>query len=116
MSSYEANSRREASSILLKEAQRRSGSAERFIDTSPTTPTITLAVSLGLKTLIKTHFLFPRGLAPRTNGPRIEPGGVRLSVGLEDWRLIEDLRQALDHVDIASRGSASSETILAHRL
>ncbi|MBI3301553.1 MAG: PLP-dependent transferase [Deltaproteobacteria bacterium] len=29
----------------------------------------------------------------------VEPGGIRLSIGLEDWHdLIDDLKQALDYV------------------
>jgi cystathionine beta-lyase/cystathionine gamma-synthase len=94
--------------------------AERFIDyIANHAYTITLAVSLGqIKTLIENPFSMTHAALPpelkRTKG--IEPGGVRLSVGLEDWHdIIEDLRQALDHVEIASCGSASSETILAHR-
>ena len=86
--------------------------AEQFIDyIANHAYTITLAVSLGqIKTLIENPFSMTHAALPpelkRTKG--IEPGGVRLSVGLEDWHdIIEDLRQALDHVDTASRGSAS---------
>ncbi|HMQ16179.1 MAG TPA: PLP-dependent transferase, partial [Phycisphaerae bacterium] len=63
---------------------------------------ITLAVSLGqVKTLIEcpysmTHAALPEE-AKRQRG--IVPGGIRLSVGLEDWHdLVADLRAALDAV------------------
>ena len=75
-------------------------------------------MSLGqIKTLIENPFSMTHAALPpelkRTKG--IEPGGVRLSVGLEDWHdIIEDLRQALDQVDIGDRGSVE-ETIVAHR-
>ena len=93
--------------------------AERFIDyIANHAYTITLAVSLGqIKTLIENPFSMTHAALPpelkRTKG--IEPGGIRLSVGLEDWHdIIEDLRHALDHVDIASYDSVSCETVLAH--
>ena len=93
--------------------------AERFIDyIANHAYTITLAVSLGqIKTLIENPFSMTHAALPpelkRTKG--IEPGGVRMSVGLEDWHdIIEDLRQALDQVDIGDRGSVE-ETIVAHR-
>jgi cystathionine beta-lyase/cystathionine gamma-synthase len=39
----------------------------------------------------------------------IEPGGIRLSVGLEDWQdIIEDLRQALDAVAVLNAGHKHS--------
>jgi Cys/Met metabolism PLP-dependent enzyme len=73
--------------------------AERFIDyIANHAYTITLAVSLGqIKTLIENPFSMTHAALPpelkRAKG--IEPGGVRLSVGLEDWHdIIEDLRSA----------------------
>ena len=93
--------------------------AEQFIDyIANHAYTITLAVSLGqIKTLIENPFSMTHAALPpelkRAKG--IEPGGVRLSVGLEDWHdIIEDLRHALDHVDIASHGSVCNESVLAH--
>jgi cystathionine beta-lyase/cystathionine gamma-synthase len=64
--------------------------------------TATLAVSLGqLKTLVEnpysmTHFNLP---PDQKEGSGIHPGGIRISVGLEDWHdLIDDLRDALDTI------------------
>jgi methionine-gamma-lyase len=106
--------------VLKESGGSENEAAERFIDyIANHAYTITLAVSLGqIKTLIENPFSMTHASLPpelkRTKG--IEPGGVRLSVGLEDWHdIIEDLRQALDHVDIASHGPASNETVLAHR-
>ncbi len=106
--------------VLKESGGSENEAAERFIDyIANHAYTITLAVSLGqIKTLIENPFSMTHAALPpelkRTKG--IEPGGVRLSVGLEDWHdIIEDLRQGLDQVDIASRGPASSETTLIHR-
>ena len=106
--------------VLKESGGSENEAAERFIDyIANHAYTITLAVSLGqIKTLIENPFSMTHAALPpelkRAKG--IEPGGVRLSVGLEDWHdIIEDLRQALDHAEIASRGSASGETVLAHR-
>ncbi len=77
--------------------------AEAFIDyIAEHAYAITLAVSLGqIKTLIENPYAMTHASLPeeekRSRG--IEPGGIRLSVGLEDWHdLIEDLREALDYV------------------
>lgn len=77
--------------------------AEAFIDyIAEHSYTITLAVSLGqIKTLIEnpygmTHASLPEEVK-RERG--LEPGGIRLSVGLEDWHdIIEDLARALEYV------------------
>jgi methionine-gamma-lyase len=59
-----------------------------------------------------THSALPPELK-RMKG--IEPGGVRLSVGLEDWHnIIEDLRHALDHID-SEPSSVGAESMLIHR-
>jgi len=62
----------------------------------------TLAVSLGhVKTLIENPYSMTHAALPTEEklARGIEPGGIRLSVGLEDWQdIIEDLRQALDAV------------------
>ncbi|MGH8009715.1 MAG: PLP-dependent transferase, partial [Candidatus Binatia bacterium] len=76
---------------------------EAFIDhIAEHSYSITLAVSLGqIKTLIEnpssmTHATLP---AAEKLARGIEPGGIRLSVGLEDWHdIIEDLSQALEAV------------------
>ena len=67
---------------------------------------INLTVSLGqVKTLVEnpysmTHSIYLKAGAGHRNGQRtVEPGGIRLSVGLEDRHdLIADLEQALEHV------------------
>jgi cystathionine beta-lyase/cystathionine gamma-synthase len=77
--------------------------ADRLVDyIAEHSYTITLAVSLGqVKTLIEnpysmTHFNLPE---EDKKALGIEPGGIRLSIGLEDWHdLIEDLRGALDAI------------------
>lgn len=64
--------------------------------------TITLAVSLGqIKTLIENPYSMTHAALPAAEklARGIEPGEVRLSVGLEDWQdIIEDLNRALDAV------------------
>jgi cystathionine beta-lyase/cystathionine gamma-synthase len=77
--------------------------AEAFIDyLAEQSYTITLAVSLGqVKTLIENPYSMTHAALPEEEklARGIEPGGIRLSVGLEDWQdIIEDLRQALDAV------------------
>jgi len=60
---------------------------------------ITLAVSLGqIKTLIEAPYTMTHAAMPADEkiARGLLPGGVRLSVGLEDWRdIIEDLDEAL---------------------
>jgi methionine-gamma-lyase len=64
--------------------------------------TITLAVSLGhTKTLVENPYGMTHAAVPEEEKRAlgIEPGGIRLAVGLEDWRdLINDLREAFDYV------------------
>jgi cystathionine beta-lyase/cystathionine gamma-synthase len=77
--------------------------AERCIDyIAENAYSITLAVSLGqIRTLIEepysmTHSALPEG---EKIAHGLEPGGIRLSIGLEDWHdIIEDLRVALEQV------------------
>ena len=65
---------------------------------------VTLAVSLGqVKTLIEspyhmTHSAYIDPTKPAGSCTRgLEPGGIRLSVGLEDWHdIIADLEKALE--------------------
>ena len=89
--------------FILKDQPGSSLAADRLVDyIAQRAYTITLAVSLGqLKTLIEnpysmTHFNLP---PEEKEASGIHPGGIRLSVGLEDWHdLIDDLRAALDAV------------------
>ncbi len=83
--------------------------AETFIDyIAEWSYTITLAVSLGhVKTLIENPYSMTHAALPTEEklARGIEPGGIRLSVGLEDWQdIIEDLRQALDAVAVLNTG------------
>ena len=63
---------------------------------------ITLAVSLGqIRTLIEEPYAMTHASLPadvkRSRG--LEPGGIRLSIGLEDWHdLIDDLESAFRHL------------------
>lgn len=87
--------------FILKDKPGSSAAADRLVDyVAEHAYTITLAVSLGhIKTLIEnpysmTHFNLP---AEEKEASGIHPGGIRLSVGLEDWHdIIDDLRAALD--------------------
>jgi len=89
--------------FVLKDAEGAHSAADRLVDyVAEHAYTITLAVSLGqLKTLIEnpfsmTHFSMP---AEQKIALGIVPGGIRLSVGLEDWRdIVEDLYCALEAI------------------
>lgn len=77
--------------------------ADRFMDyIANRAYSITLAVSLGqIRTLIEEPYSMTHSALPddvkRARG--MEPGGIRLSVGLEDWHdVIEDLRAAFDQI------------------
>jgi cystathionine beta-lyase/cystathionine gamma-synthase len=90
--------------FTLKEEQGGNRRAEAFIDyIAEHSYTITLAVSLGqIKTLIENPYAMTHAALPEEEklARGIEPGGIRLSVGLEDWHdIIEDLEQALDYVN-----------------
>jgi len=74
--------------------------AERFVDhVAEKAYTITLAVSLGqIKTLIENPFSMTHAVVPEEEKLRcgLRPGGIRLSLGLEDWHdIIADLEDAL---------------------
>jgi cystathionine beta-lyase/cystathionine gamma-synthase len=76
------------------------GAAERFVDyIAEHAYTITLAVSLGqIKTLIENPFSMTHATVPEEEKIRsgLQPGGIRLSLGLEDWHdIIADLEAAL---------------------
>jgi len=77
--------------------------AERFVDhVAKKSYTITLAVSLGqIKTLIESPFSMTHATVPDEEKIRcgLRPGGIRLSLGLEDWHdIISDLQDALEAV------------------
>jgi cystathionine beta-lyase/cystathionine gamma-synthase len=76
---------------------------EKFIDSiADHAYSITLAVSLGqIKTLIESPYSMTHSALPEDEKLKLgmEPGGIRLAIGLEDWHdLIEDLREALEQV------------------
>jgi cystathionine beta-lyase/cystathionine gamma-synthase len=78
-------------------------SGEAFIDyIADHAYTITLAVSLGqIRTLIENPYAMTHAALPEEEKQArgVEPGGMRLSVGLEDWHdIIADLEEALDQV------------------
>jgi methionine-gamma-lyase len=77
--------------------------AERFVDyVAEKAYTVTLAVSLGqIKTLIENPFSMTHAAIPEEEKLRcgLQPGGIRLSLGLEDWHdIIADLADALEVV------------------
>ena len=77
--------------------------AERFVDhIAEKSYTITLAVSLGqIKTLIESPFTMTHAVVPEEEKIRVglRPGGIRLSLGLEDRHdIIADLQDALEVV------------------
>jgi methionine-gamma-lyase len=77
--------------------------AERFVDfVAEKSYTITLAVSLGqIKTLIESPFSMTHASVPEEEKIRcgLRPGGIRLSLGLEDRHdIIADLEDALEVV------------------
>lgn len=91
--------------FVLKSGDTISASArgEKFIDyIAAQAYSITLAVSLGqIKTLIESPYSMTHSALPDEEKRKfgMEPGGIRLAIGLEDWHdLIEDLREALAQV------------------
>jgi cystathionine beta-lyase/cystathionine gamma-synthase len=91
-------------SMLYFELRGRDGdavdAAERFVDfVADQSYTITLAVSLGqIKTLIENPFSMTHASLPEEDKVKhgLRPGGIRLSLGLEDWHdIISDLEAAL---------------------
>lgn len=89
--------------VLKGDKKEASAAGERFIDYVATNAySITLAVSLGqIRTLIEEPFSMTHSALPdevKIN-KGMEPGGIRLSIGLEDWHdIIDDLKTALEHV------------------
>jgi len=92
--------------FTLKEAdsvEKENDYVERFIDyIADHAYCITLAVSLGyIKTLIENAYSMTHATLPEEEKRRLglEPGGIRLSIGLEDRHDIsEDLRRAFDQI------------------
>ncbi len=90
----------------LKNRGKSNASAEKFIDyVADNAYCITLAVSLGqIKTLIEnpysmTHSAYQVTAGKGTCPSVVEPGGIRLSIGLEDRDdIIADLEKALKHI------------------
>jgi cystathionine beta-lyase/cystathionine gamma-synthase len=90
--------------FVLKNDNKHDGThAEKFIDyIADHAYCITLAVSLGqMKTLIESPFSMTHAALPVEDKLKrgMEPGGIRLAIGLEDWHdIIEDLQHALDTI------------------
>jgi cystathionine beta-lyase/cystathionine gamma-synthase len=72
--------------------------------------TLTLAVSLGqIKTLIEAPFSMTHATMPPEEKRRLglSPGGIRLSLGLEDWHdITADLDAALAHAGTTVRAQS----------
>jgi cystathionine beta-lyase/cystathionine gamma-synthase len=89
--------------VLKGDEGKATEAANRFIDyVADHAYSVTLAVSLGqLRTLIEEPYTMTHSALPdevkRRRG--MEPGGIRLSVGLEDWHdIIEDLQAAFARI------------------
>lgn len=87
--------------VLKGDTKAASNAAERCIDyIAKNAYSITLAVSLGqIRTLIEAPFSMTHSALPEEMkiAKGLAPGGIRLSIGLEDWHdIIEDLRVALE--------------------
>jgi cystathionine beta-lyase/cystathionine gamma-synthase len=89
--------------VLKGEEKAATEAADRFMDyIANHAYSVTLAVSLGqIRTLIEepysmTHSELPAELK---HARGLEPGGIRLSIGLEDWHdIINDLQIALEQI------------------
>jgi methionine-gamma-lyase len=89
--------------FVLKGTDGKQTRAEKLVDyVAERAYTITLAVSLGqIKTLIEHPFSMTHSALPdeQKRAFGMHPEGIRLSVGLEDWRdIIRDLELALEKV------------------
>lgn len=89
--------------VLHGDEKSASEAADKFMDyIADHSYSITLAVSLGqIRTLIEEPYSMTHSALPdevkRARG--LEPGGIRLSVGLEDWHdIIDDLRTAFEQI------------------
>lgn len=89
--------------FVVKDAQGTGESAERFIDwAAKNAYTLTLAVSLGqIKTLLEAPYSMTHAAMSAEDklARGLVPGGIRLSIGLEDRKdIIADLKGALEQV------------------
>ena len=89
--------------VLKGEEKAATEAAERFTDyIANHAYSITLAVSLGqIRTLIEEPYSMTHSaLPPEVKHARgLKPGGIRLSIGLEDWHdVINDLQTALEQI------------------
>ena len=86
--------------FVLHDSQQGGKPAARLIDWAARNAyTLTLAVSLGqIKILIEAPYSMPHAAMPDNEKRErdLVPGGIRLSIGLEDWHdIIADLDAAL---------------------
>ncbi len=89
--------------VLQGDEQMAAKAAEWFINAiARHAYSITLAVSLGqIRTLIEAPYSMTHSALPAEvkQAHGLEPGGIRLSIGLEDWHdLIADLKAAFAHI------------------
>lgn len=89
--------------VLKGDMDEANAAAEKFIDyVADNAYSITLAVSLGqIRTLIEEPYTMTHSALPAEVklARGMVPGGIRLSVGLEDWHdVIQDLKTALEQV------------------
>jgi cystathionine beta-lyase/cystathionine gamma-synthase len=89
--------------FVLNESETKQTRAERMVDyLAEHAYSVTLAVSLGqIKTLIEHPFSMTHSALPDEQKLAfgMHPEGVRLSIGLEDWRdIVRDLELALEKV------------------
>lgn len=89
--------------VLKGDLKTAKDAAERCIDyIAQNAYSITLGVSLGqIRTLIEEPFSMTHSALPEEIkiAKGLAPGGIRLSIGLEDWHdIIEDLRVALEQI------------------
>ena len=88
--------------VLKGDTKAAQEAAERCIDyVAENAHSITLAVSLGqVRTLIEAPFSMTHSALPAEVkiAKGLAPGGIRLSIGLEDWHdIIDDLGRALEN-------------------
>jgi cystathionine beta-lyase/cystathionine gamma-synthase len=89
--------------VLKGDERSATEAADRFMDyIANHAYSITLAVSLGqIRTLIEEPYSMTHSALPEEvkHLRGMEPGGIRLSIGLEDWHdIIEDLRAAFEKI------------------
>jgi cystathionine beta-lyase/cystathionine gamma-synthase len=89
--------------VLKGEEHEAAEAADRFMDhIANHAYSVTLAVSLGqIRTLIEEPYSMTHSaLPPEVKYARgLKPGGIRLSMGLEDWHdIINDLQTALEQI------------------